>query len=202
MAKYGIEKWFCRSTTPEGLNNRKNIWNRRYAWMRSCLCACQNADTHNRWPVFYLCTSCRNKAVVFEVLYQIYHEGKTEDEALASLDALLASGSLKTPTVAGLAFHLRERGVVSCPDKKAAVDHILLTLIRYATREDGSELYINTVVTHSKLNPESAAMRKGSVDPAPVEEAAVEAKHAEEVPAPASLAGQLEAPRVPALVAQ
>lgn len=30
MAKYGVEKWFCRSTTPEGLNNRKNIWNRRY----------------------------------------------------------------------------------------------------------------------------------------------------------------------------
>lgn len=68
--------------------------------------------------------------MVFEVLYQIYHEDKTEHDALASLDAMIANGKLKTPTVAGLAFHLRERGVVSCPNKKAAVDHILLTLIR------------------------------------------------------------------------
>lgn len=37
MAKYGVEKWFYRSTTPEGLNNRKNIWNRRYAVWGGCL---------------------------------------------------------------------------------------------------------------------------------------------------------------------
>lgn len=74
--------------------------------------------------------------MVFEILYQIYHEGKSEDDALASLDALLTNGTLKTPTVAGLALHLRERGVVSCPDKKAAVDHILLSLIGYVVGVD------------------------------------------------------------------
>lgn len=40
MAKYGMEKWFYRSTTPEGNNNRKNIWNRRCAELNLPFCYC------------------------------------------------------------------------------------------------------------------------------------------------------------------
>ncbi len=80
---------------------------------------------------FYTPLPHSNKAVVFELLYLIYHEGKTEEEALAALDAQLVNGTLKTPTVAGLAYHLREKGAVSTPERKSTVDHILLSLIRY-----------------------------------------------------------------------
>lgn len=135
------------------------------------------------------------------MLYQIYHEGITEDDALAALDKLLTNGTLKTPTVAGLAFHLRERGVVSCPDKKAAVDHILLTLIRYRLMNGCNGIFSVTLsCLHSKLNPDTT-IRKPSIDEGPPE---VVEEHKVEVAAPVVAAGltcAAEPSRV-ALVAQ